>query len=448
MAPVIESAVPIAPPASKLEQLIAKQAALELWWAACVELEAELTSGELGGPAVRYSFRSLNEILVLARATPSEQASAEADQARELYLEAWALSRIGQFSMSDESLGLGERALDDSLALFARAATLLHLESPPLLTAAPSISRTRNKAKKLDLAPRDGWVCGLLVDYARAEATRSFAACLARSEEGEEGSETGEELLANMIELACRRNVQALFTPVIEGTSSNADAAAQASTVLGNTRLLADMISMSDWSDIVSQRRVAWATHIADVNYVQASMCANRLLESAGLAARLLVDKNASEVEKEQTRRTLEATVKRLIPFEVQQGKSLLGLGKIMMAACRNSKQVGGGDLMKESIAVLTRGKAPRTPEQSRADEAQRRNTLRMPTRRLVAPRDPNGAPSRSSGCCVGYVHRPAVPIHLTSASLSDCIAPSRPWTIRAQRARSCADEPFLSTID
>lgn len=80
-------------------------------------------------------------------------------------------------------------------------------------------------------------------------------------------------------------------------------------------------------------RRLNWATHAADVRFVQYSMQANRLVQSAEAAASTLRSSSVSDQARHDVRGVLEATVRRLVPLEKAQGGCLLGLGRVMLRA-------------------------------------------------------------------------------------------------------------------
>lgn len=135
-------------------------------------------------------------------------------------------------------------------------------------------------------------------------------------------------------------------------------------------------------------RRLSWATHSADVRFVQYSMQANRLVQSAEAAASTLRSSSVSEQTRNDVRSVLEATVRRLVPLEKAQGTVLLGLGRTMLSAVgsiylgredavatrrdsdtsidedeadKPTPEVPENDLVRETRQVLIRGKNGRT---------------------------------------------------------------------------------------
>lgn len=109
-------------------------------------------------------------------------------------------------------------------------------------------------------------------------------------------------------------------------------------------------------------RRLSWATHSADVRFVQYSMQANRLVQSAEAAASTLRSSAVSDQTRHDVRGVLEATVRRLVPLEKAQGGVLLGLGRTMLRA------VGSIYLGREE-AVATRRDSDASLDEEEADE-------------------------------------------------------------------------------
>ncbi len=120
-------------------------------------------------------------------------------------------------------------------------------------------------------------------------------------------------------------------------------------------------------------RRLAWATHSADVRFVQYSMQANRLVQSAEAAASTLRSSSVSEQIRNDVRGVLEATVRRLVPLEKAQGGVLLGLGRTMRSA------VGSIYLGREE-AVATRRDSDTSIDEEEADKP----TVEVPENDLV----------------------------------------------------------------
>lgn len=127
----------------------------------------------------------------------------------------------------------------------------------------------------------------------------------------------------------------ALFTPVDPLTASDDTNPSEAATVLGNSRLIRDMSTMFPFtsSPALWTRRIDWATHVADVRFVEASMSANRLVDAASASASILQSASTSDKRRHEVRGVLEATIRRLVPFEKTQGSCLLGLGRTMLSA-------------------------------------------------------------------------------------------------------------------
>ncbi|KAK4701191.1 hypothetical protein P7C70_g5045, partial [Phenoliferia sp. Uapishka_3] len=80
-------------------------------------------------------------------------------------------------------------------------------------------------------------------------------------------------------------------------------------------------------------KRIEWATHVADVRFVEASMNANRLVDAASASASILQGAATTDSRRNEVRGVLEATMRRLVPFEKTQGSCLLGLGRVMLEA-------------------------------------------------------------------------------------------------------------------
>lgn len=105
---------------------------------------------------------------------------------------------------------------------------------------------------------------------------------------------------------------------------------------MGNARLIKEMTSMfpfSSTSHSIWSLRISIATHVADVEFVEASMSANRLVDAASSSASILQSSSTTEGVRNEVRGVLEATVRRLVPFEKKQGTCLLALGKVMLEA-------------------------------------------------------------------------------------------------------------------
>lgn len=98
---------------------------------------------------------------------------------------------------------------------------------------------------------------------------------------------------------------------------------------------MADSFPFSPSSPELWLRRLTWATHTADVRFVEASMSANRLVDQASAAANTLRSSTVSPQVRDDVRAVLEATVRRLVPLERKQGACLHGLGRTMLSALR-----------------------------------------------------------------------------------------------------------------
>ncbi|BGP55576.1 hypothetical protein JCM8202v2_003181 [Rhodotorula sphaerocarpa] len=285
-------------------------------------------------------------------------------RARALYILGWAIARRAQLVAPDALPAELERAL----AHLERATALVPWfpAEPPALAATPSVTRplepTRHQASVDALPMVPAWGAELVAEVARTHTVLALARAMAIQEQrrrvlaaaGGSGKAGGdhaddreeERQLADMIDLACRRNVQALFTPVDPlsspgpaGTSSigggNASLA-DASTVLGNARLLRDVLSalLPYTTDPAAWKlRLEWATHIADVQFVSASLSANRLVDIASAEATKLQRSHISPRERNGVKRVLEKTARKMAPHEMKQGNVLLWLGRVMLDA-------------------------------------------------------------------------------------------------------------------
>ncbi|GAA5897915.1 hypothetical protein JCM8208_003191 [Rhodotorula glutinis] len=256
------------------------------------------------------------------------------DEARAEYCLAFALARVGEFDGTRPS-ALPDR-LDDALSHFHRAADLLRLPPPPALDSVPSVTRPQDPNRQhaaVDLSPVPAWAAEMLAEWARTQTTRAFASCV--DDQGQ--TVVREEELADLLDLACRRNVQALFTPIDPLSPEGEHASSStASTVLGSARLLSDLSSLlpfapgspSTWS-----RRLNWATHVADVRFVSASMSANALVDAASAHAQVLQSRDIDARQRRDVKRVVERTLRRIAPYERTQGNVLLGLARVLLDA-------------------------------------------------------------------------------------------------------------------
>lgn len=156
-------------------------------------------------------------------------------------------------------------------------------------------------------------------------------------------------------------------------------------------------------------------------------MSANRLVESASTSTKILSSSKTGDAERREIRSVLEATIRRLVPFEVAQGKCLLKLGKTMLD-CVRERYLGGvnlgraeeeeegegvarvvvpeEELVTETRAILARCQSlPRHDFDSRlltCVDDQLCNISRTLTRLSVAHRGRRVRIDRNSECCDG----------------------------------------------
>lgn len=316
-------------------------------------LEAEVSQGEHGpqAAAVRQALQSVLDKASVWKGEVTSRLNAE-EEARGEFVLAWALGRIGEYDGCAPAELPGR--LTVALEHYQHAARLLSLPEPPALEQVPSVTRPKEGLAPLVLPEVAGWVGEMLAEWARTQTTLAFSSLLLAG--GEQVIDEG--ALADMLDIACRRNVQgesqlgadplspfeltsslpspALFTP-LDPTSPSATTASseEAGTVMGNARLIRDMSTLMPFSSHPSlwSRRIHWATHVADVRFVEASMSANRLVDAASAAAAVLQDKTTDDRTRNEVRHVLEATIRRLVPFERAQGGCLLVLGRVMLEA-------------------------------------------------------------------------------------------------------------------
>ncbi|GAA5967800.1 hypothetical protein JCM11641_005768 [Rhodosporidiobolus odoratus] len=294
-------------------------------------LAHELARGE-AGPAGQQARKTLEAVLDAA-GTWRTQAGAKVNaehEARGEFCHAWALSRLGEVEQSGK---LSDR-LEEALERYSKAAALLRLPEPPQLDSVPSVTRPQcstRQAGAVDLAEVPAWAGEMLAEYARAQTTLAYSRLLA--EDGDLAAD--EEKLAELLDLACRRNVQALFTPVDPLSSAEDVSSSEAPTVLGNARLIRDMASLFPFSSLPSlwSRRLSWATHVADVRFVTASLSANQLVDSAATHAQALQNPKISKQERNEVKGVLEKLSRKIGPYERTQGNVLLWLGRVMLDA-------------------------------------------------------------------------------------------------------------------
>ncbi|BGP16623.1 hypothetical protein JCM10213_000461 [Rhodosporidiobolus nylandii] len=296
-------------------------------------LASELATGQ-SGAAVQQAGEALSAVLDAAegwksQVPPQTKLSSETE-ARGEFCAAWALSRIGEL----EGGALADRLLQ-ALERFSRAAQLLGLPQPPELDAVPSVTRPGRQAAAgkgaADLPEVPAWAAEMLAEWARAQAMLAFSGVLGQGGE----MNVREEELAGLLDIACRRNVQALFTPIDPLSSAQDVSPTEASTVLGTAHLIQDLASLLPFtlSPSLWARHLSWATHVADVRFVTASLSANRLVDEAALHAQALQNPQISPAKRKEVKRVLEQLSRRIAPFERTQGNVLLRLGRVMLDA-------------------------------------------------------------------------------------------------------------------
>ncbi|GAA5887915.1 hypothetical protein JCM6882_000801 [Rhodosporidiobolus microsporus] len=301
-------------------------------------LADELATGQ-GGPSAAQARDALLEVLRAADEWDGKKAAAAGgklsaqDEARGLFCHAWALSRVGEYDGSSPSSL--RTSLSSSLALFARAGALLRIPPPPALDSVPSVTRPRaahQGAGAGDLQEVPAWAAEMLAEWARTEATAVLASLL--GDEGEVKAVESEQM-AELLDRACQRNVQALFTPLDPLSPPSDISSTSANTVLGSARLLADLLTLFPFtsSPALWARHLSWATHVADVRFVTASLSANALVDEAAAHASVLQDSSVTSAKRKEVKRVLERLSRRIAPFERAQGNVLLWLGRVMLDA-------------------------------------------------------------------------------------------------------------------
>ena len=127
----------------------------------------------------------------------------------------------------------------------------------------------------------------------------------------------------------------ALFTPIDPLSSVDDISAHEAGTVMGNSRLIRQLSSFLPFTSSPEfwSRHLNFATHVADVKFVEASMTASRLVDACSAQAAVLQDPKISNQDRNEIRKMLELTMKQLAPLERMQGNVLLGLGRVMLDA-------------------------------------------------------------------------------------------------------------------
>jgi hypothetical protein len=122
------------------------------------------------------------------------------EEARGEFVHAWALGRIGEYDGTTP--GELPARLEASLERFRAAGELLKIPEPPLLEGVPSVTRPREHLLPLVLPEVPAWVGEMLAEWARTQTTLAFSKLLS------DDTVIGEEKLADLLDMACRRNVQ------------------------------------------------------------------------------------------------------------------------------------------------------------------------------------------------------------------------------------------------
>ena len=318
---------------------------------------------DAGGALVDRASLLLDQVMEAAEQAlePNKHSTRlEEHRSRAAFCLGWATARRAQLVQSDQLLPLRLESALRHLQLAASLAPWFPNE-PPQLAHTPSVTRpndpNRHHASVDGFALVPAWGAELVAELARVQTILALAKAMSiqarrssrRDDQSRDDDDDDEEegQLAELIDLACRRNVQALFTPVDphstasttglsdEATGGNASLA-DASTVLGNARLLRDVLSALvpyTTSPEAWKLRLEWATHIADVQFVSASLSANRLVDVASAEAANLQRSHISPQERTRIKRVLEKTARRMAPFEMRQGNVLLWLGRVMLDA-------------------------------------------------------------------------------------------------------------------
>lgn len=168
-------------------------------------LEHELAEG-IQGPQVAIARDALREVIALGKDWQTKAATklSRDHQARGEFCLAWALGRIGEYD-GTEPIDL-PNGLSEALERYQAAADLLDIPPPPLLDRVPSVTRPGDAKRQsgLDLAEVPAFAGEMLAEWARTQTTLAFSSLLTN------GGETviDEDKLADLLEMACRRNVQ------------------------------------------------------------------------------------------------------------------------------------------------------------------------------------------------------------------------------------------------
>lgn len=160
-------------------------------------LEQELAEGTQGpqSAAARIALQQ-----ILAQPEPSSKLSRD-ELARTHFVKGWALGRVGEYDgTKPENLpALLEQALEE----YAKSAELMRVPQPPRLGETPSVTRPKpGQSLPSDMVEQPAWVGELLAEWARTQTTLAFSQLLVQD------NLIDQDLLASLLDLAVRRNVQ------------------------------------------------------------------------------------------------------------------------------------------------------------------------------------------------------------------------------------------------
>lgn len=184
------------------------------------QLEAELAEGT-AGPSITALKGQLLEIVAQAGSWKDKVGGRKIspdEDARGQFVLAWALGRVGEYDgTTPEEL---PAKLEDALAVYAAAGSLLQLPAPPALDQVPSVTRpnenrTRTTSPLVVLDEQPAWVAEFLAEWARTQTTLAFSMLLRHEQVIEEAR------LADLLDLACRRNVQGTSTSCCRAASAH-----------------------------------------------------------------------------------------------------------------------------------------------------------------------------------------------------------------------------------
>ena len=165
-------------------------------------LEQELAEGE-AGPATAHVKQALETVLAKSEVWKSEATSklSNDELARGEYIKGWSGARLAEFDGTAPH-DMPNR-LRDALGHYQQAATLLNLPEPPMLHEAPSVTRPKEGLAPLVLPEVSGWAGEMLAEWARTQTTLAFSSLLLSNDQV-----IDENSLAELLTIACRRNVQ------------------------------------------------------------------------------------------------------------------------------------------------------------------------------------------------------------------------------------------------